>query len=290
MSWVEIFRSGQRTDCEQRAFLLFAVGIAAEILEQGAQFALLVDAESAAAARAHLADSDTEARRVEPVPLPMRLHRHAWIGCIAYALVLLLAAYGTGQHWFDRDWQSLGALRGTIVHTGEWWRVLTALMLHGDLAHLLGNIGFGMFFGYFAGQTVGVGLAWFGTVLAAALGNLIDAALMPIHQVSVGASTAVFAALGLLAAYSWRRHAPGRTKWAYRGAPLVAGIALLALTGSGGENTDVLAHLAGFAAGLGIGLVYAFTSIPERSGPAIQWLAGITALLLVSGGWWVAFS
>jgi len=291
MPWVEVFRSRQRADCEQRAFLLFALGFAAEIQEQEDGFALLVAGESAAAARVHLADSELEARRVAPAPPPLRVHRHAWIGCVGYAAVLLIAAYCTGQNWLDRDWQSLGALRGTMARTGEWWRVVTALMLHADLGHLLANVGFGIFFGYFAGQTVGAGLAWFGTVVAAALGNLIDAALMPIQQVSVGASTAVFATLGLLTAYSWRRRgANARAKWAYRGAPLVAGIALLALTGSGGENTDVLAHLSGFAAGLGIGLVYAFTSIPDRSGWKSQWLAGGTAVLLVIGAWWIALS
>jgi rhomboid protease GluP len=288
MPWVEIFRSRQRTDCEQRAFMLFALGIAAEILEQEDGFALLVASESAGMARAHLADSDAEGRRIEPVPLASRLHSHAWIGCLGYVSVLLLAAYCTGQHWFDRDWQTLGALRGTIARSGEWWRVLTALMLHADLAHLLANLGFGVFFGYFAGQTVGAGLAWFGTVIAAAFGNLIDAALMPVQQVSLGASTAVFATLGLLTAYSWKRHAHGRAKWAYRGAPLVAGIALLALTGSGGENTDVLAHLSGFAVGLGVGLLYAVTSLPDRSGWKLQWAAGAATVLLVSGAWWVA--
>ncbi len=291
MEWVEIFRSRRRADCEQRSFLLYALGIVAEILPLDAEeFALLVPEESAAAARAHLVESEAEGRRVEPAARPLRLHRHAWIGCVGYALVLLIAAYCSGDSLFGRDWEVLGALRGTVLRTGEWWRPVTALMLHADLAHLLANLSFGLFFGYFAGQTVGGGLAWFGTVLAAICGNVIDCVLMPLQQVSVGASTAVFATLGLLSAYSWRRHATTRAKWAGRAAPLVAGIALLALTGSGGENTDVLAHLAGFASGVGVGFIYAATALPEHVGWRTQIGCGLAAVLVAAGGWWVALS
>jgi hypothetical protein len=38
-------------------------------------------------------------------------------------------------------------------------------------------------------------------------------------------------------------------------APLAAGLALLALYGAGGLNTDVGAHVSGFLAGLGFGFL-----------------------------------
>lgn len=287
MPWVEIFRSRRRADCEQRSFVLFAVGIMAEIQEHEDGFVLLVAEDMAATAVTHLRDAEAESARVEPKLPPLRLHEHAWVGCVGYGLVLCIAAFCDGQDVLGRDWFSSGALSGPATRGGDWWRTITALMLHGDLAHLFANLAFGLFFGFFAGQTVGAGLAWFGTLIAAALGNLIDVALVP-NALSVGASTAVFATLGLLSAYSWRRQASRRAKWAYRFAPLVAGIALLAMTGSGGENTDVLAHLAGFVAGVGIGLTFAFSSLPDRSGWRLQCLAGLAALSLPAVAWFFA--
>jgi len=68
-------------------------------------------------------------------------------------------------------------------------------------------------------------------------------------------------------------------------APLVAGIALLAFTGTGGERTDVLAHLLGFVAGVGLGFGLAHAPLPPPGRPAPQWLAGGLALALLSGAW-----
>jgi membrane associated rhomboid family serine protease len=296
MIWVEIFRSHRRTDCEQRSFVLYALGIAAEIqAEVQAEeecFALLVPEEAAVQARAHLADSEAEARRVEPVAPPLRVHEYAWVGCVGYALVLISVAYCEAQFLFERDWQTLGVLRGTVPRSGEWWRSVTALMLHADTGHLFANLCFGMLFGFFAGQMLGTGLAWAGTLVAATLGNVIDIALSPTQQVSLGASTAVFATLGLLSAYSWRKHSNARAKWAFRGAPLVAGIALLAMTGSGSgaqnDNTDVLAHLSGFVAGVAVGLAYALSALPDRIGRQTQLLSGMATLLCLVGAWWLA--
>jgi len=294
MIWVEIFRSRRRADCEQRSFVLYALGITAEVHADGESFLLLVPTEAEAQARAHLADSEAEARRVEPVGPPLRLHRYAWAGCIGYALVLLVAAYCANQSLFERDWQTLGALRGSVPRSGEWWRAITALMLHADTAHLFANLCFGLVFGYFTGQMVGAGLAWFGTLLAAALGNVIDIVVMPLYQSSLGASTAVFATLGLLSAYSWRKYGTTRARWAYRGAPLVAGIALLAMTGSGSgavdDNTDVVAHLSGFAAGVGVGVLYAASRLPDRLGWRTQLTAALAALMCAAGAWWVALT
>src|SRR5690606_15007314 len=103
------------------------------------------------------------------------------------------------------------------------------------------NLAFGVVFGHFAGQMLGPGVAWLTILVAAAAGNLLDSLLMPPQSASLGASTAVFATLGLVAAYSWRVRSDPRLRWARRWAPLIAGFALLAFTGAGGENTDVVA-------------------------------------------------
>ena len=92
---------------------------------------------------------------------------------------------------------------------------------------------------------------------AATLANALNAAVQSPEHRSIGASTAVFAALGLLTAYTWRRGFLRETPWRGRIAPIVAGIGLLAFTGTAGENTDLTAHLFGFVAGFGGGLALA---------------------------------
>jgi MYXO-CTERM domain-containing protein len=112
--------------------------------------------------------------------------------------------------------------------------------------------------------------------------------LQPAAHSSVGASTAVFATLGLLAAYAWRRRRDEGDRWAYRWAPLVAGVILLGFTGAGGERTDVLAHLTGFAAGLLAGVAHAALRVPR--GRAVQATSGIAALAVLALAWWRALS
>jgi len=104
----------------------------------------------------------------------------------------------------------------------------------------------------------------------------------------VGASTAVFATLGLLAAYSWRRRRDPGDRWAYRWAPLVAGVILLGFTGAGGERTDVLAHLGGFAMGSLAGLAHAGLRAPR--GRLAQLIAGGLALAVLWLAWWRALA
>jgi len=109
----------------------------------------------------------------------------------------------------------------------------------------------------------------------------------PTHG-SIGASTAVFAALGILAALTWRRQMPVRRPGVRRWLPLGAGVMLLFYLGTGGERTDVVAHLAGFVAGIGAGAAIAQLGARLPRGPAAQRTYGMAALLLPAIAWTVA--
>ena len=69
--------------------------------------------------------------------------------------------------------------------------------------------------------------------------------------------------------------------------PIVGGVALLAFTGTGGENTDIGAHLAGFVCGFAAGMllprIYRF--LPD---PRIQKMAGTVAVTIVAVAWLIA--
>jgi rhomboid protease GluP len=137
-------------------------------------------------------------------------------------------------------------------------------------------------------QLLGAGLAWLVILLGGVMGNALNTLLHPTAYTAIGASTAVFAALGLLAALTWSHRAP---LWRYglrRWLPLAAGVMLLAYLGVGGERTDIGGHFAGFAAGAasGIGLAYAGQRVPQ--GTSAQRAFGATALALFALAWLLA--
>jgi MYXO-CTERM domain-containing protein len=285
---VEIFRSFWRSACEERGFVLHAVGIESQVIWLGRAWALLVPAGQLSAALAQLEDYERENPPRPRLAAPEPLHRRAWLGSAAYAAVILWVGYLAGGLALDADWLDAGELRAGPTRAGEFWRAVTALTLHLDVGHLLSNLGFGVVFGLLAGQLLGAGVAWATVLLAASAANLLNAMVQPELHSSVGASTAVFATLGLLAAYAWRRRRDQGDRWAYRWAPLVAGVILLGFTGAGGERTDVLAHLTGFAMGALAGVAHAAWRMPR--GFAAQVVAGLFALTMLVGAWVVALA
>jgi membrane associated rhomboid family serine protease len=206
-------------------------------------------------------------------------------GVAVYGVLLLSAFIALHTDLFALDWLGAGRLEAGAVLAGEWWRVVTALTVHLELAHLLGNLAFGGFFGYFVGRHLGTGVGWLAVVAAAAAANGLNAWVeSPAHR-SIGASTAVFAMLGVLVVYTWRRGFLRHTPWRARIAPIVAGLGLLAFTGTAGENTDLGAHLFGFVVGAGGGLALARAPAAWLRAARVQHVAGALAIGLVVAAW-----
>jgi len=265
---VTVFRSPLRSACEERAFVLTAVQIPSEVIFDMGLFALRVSQPQAALAAHHLHQYDGERRHVRPRQPPVRHFPAAWRGALTYVVVLLGVAFLAAQHLPGLDLFASGTMDGLRVQSGEWWRAWTALTLHWDAEHLLGNLGFGALFGYFAAQQFGNGRAWLLIMLGAGLANLVEGMLASPGYVSAGASTAVFSAVGLIAANAWQtRRAYSVPGWR-RAAPLVGGVMLLAWLGTEGEHTDVLSHALGFAMGLALGAL-------SGTGTGARWLAHI---------------
>jgi len=271
--------------------VLMAVGIAYEIEAYRDGFGVFVSEADGARASEHLARYEAEHRAanapIEVRPEPPR-YPLAWRGSLAYVLVLLAVGWAIARGIGPLDAYARGAADAALIRAGEWWRTITALTLHVDVAHLVANIAGGAWFGTLAGRRLGPGVAWLAIVLAAALANGLQAAFGPASHRSVGASTAVFAALGLITACSLRDHGSGRMRWAARWAPLVGGVLLLGWLGTAGENTDVIAHVLGFACGALVGW-FAATPIATRLiARAPQCVAGLAALGLVVLAWLLA--
>jgi len=285
---VEVYRSLRLQDCDQQTLVLSAVGIHSMTVVRGGLFAVVVPEESAELALKHLREVAQEAAVPVPVPKEPKLHPRGWTGSILYALIMMGVAYAAGRGWFGFDWLEAGALHGAIPSTHDWWRVVTALTLHADVGHLISNLVFGVVLGYLASRSLGGGIAWAGILVGAMMGNALDALWMPEAQRSIGASTAVFATLGVLSAYAWVLETASNLRWAKRLGPLIAGVMLLGFLGAGGERTDVVAHVTGFLSGCMLGVI--FGKMPERyfDSRRLQRAAGALTLITVAGAWLLA--
>ena len=280
-----VFRSRRRRECDERLLVLTSVGVEGFVSLGEGEFLLQVDAADATQAARHLSQYEAENRAPPPPPPPPRLYPHAWIGCAAYVMVLVGVAWVLSNGLVRLDAFDQGVLDAARVQAGEWWRAWTALTLHLDGPHLAANLGAGMWFGYLAGRQMGVGTAWLLTVTGAALANLAEGLTGPPEHQAVGASTAVFAALGAMSAHSWRERLQLPQRWARRWGPLIAGVILLGWTGSAGEGTDLVAHVAGFTVGAALGALAALPPVRAALDRMPQSLSGAAALGSLAIAW-----
>lgn len=185
------------------------------------------------------------------------------------------------------DLHELGMAHAAGILDGQWWRLVTALTLHADWVHLASNLTIGGIFIIFLCRELGSGLSWSLLLGTGILGNLANALVQSPDHRSVGASTAVFGAVGIFAAISMMRYRyhPLR-RWSI---PVAAGLALLALLGAEGKQTDLGAHLFGFLFGILLGSLTEYvTSRNGRPGRLLNALLSLICIAVVSGAWWSA--
>jgi membrane associated rhomboid family serine protease len=208
-------------------------------------------------------------------------HWGALVWCVGLAIVHGLKTM-TGV-----DLEVVGRMQGDAVLNGAWWRLFTAILLHGDLAHLMANITFGVVVLGLAMARYGAGCALLAAYLAGAGGNLARA-LLHLETSSLGASGMVMGGLGLLAiqSLSLRHSAPNAGKYIAGG--ILGGFMLFVLVGLD-PHTDVIAHLGGFVCGLIQGAGLALVSQKALLRPAVNILAGTALVALIILSWAMAY-
>lgn len=282
-----MFESRSRKECADRSLVLHSLDIRYEVVEDGRRSLLVVPEALVEKAKYELWQYETENRDSRPAEVGLKpVYQDGIWGVTGYIAVISIVAVLAGEGAFSRDWLAAGRVDGVLMRHGEWWRSITALTLHSGLPHFAGNVGFGALFGLMAGRVLGPGVTWLTVLLSGAVGNLVNTLLLDPSHRAIGASTAVFAALGLVAGFSWSAKLFAQDRWAYRLGPIVGGIALLAFTGTGspGSNTDTGAHLAGFLCGFLSGTVLPrlYRFIPD---PRVQRYTGYAALFIVALAW-----
>jgi rhomboid protease GluP len=276
------------SEADEWALVLAAAGIPYRLERNDSGWTLLVPAADAARGYEALQDFDAETRpeSVTPVPEPTSAHIAWTIGLSVGALLLgffaVTGPWVAGSAWFER-----GAAVAALMLHGEPWRAVTAMTLHADSVHALSNaIATALLLPPIV-QRQGPGGALWLVLLAGAGGNLFAAAAYGSHHVAVGASTATFGAIGILAAFRlWPRSA-ANTVPTRRWIVPVATLLLLLMLGTS-RSADVLAHALGLLNGVALGMIATVSRWPL--GAPIQWLLVVAAAVTVVGCWYLALA
>lgn len=282
---LEINNFATLREANERALVILAMGRPYWIFKIGHSYHLCVRPADVEAVAEQLALSEAENRNWPPptpqMPTPQPSGKSSLL-----VFAGLMCGFFILQGSEPVYWREAGLMNNEEVITGgQWWRLVTALTLHADIGHLASNVLAGICFGLLLNRTFGYGLGWTLILTGGILGNLINAWFFypELHR-SLGASTAVFAALGILVGqalwFGFNREAGLLLR--RRLIPLAAGLMMLAFTGVGGENTDITAHVFGFAVGIPLGAATAAATRHQVPGlPVQRTLAAMVCLVLL---------
>lgn len=152
---------------------------------------------------------------------------------------------------------ALGIAYNYSISQGEYWRLITAMFLHGGFLHLLFNM-FGLYvFGPELEQLAGK-LRFFSIYfISGLLANVATYVVEPLNYASLGASGAIFGIFGayLALVYHTRKILPQLKQLII---PLVAISVIMTFVQS---NINITAHLVGLAVGFILGM---FQFTPKR--------------------------
>ena len=284
-----VYQNDSGKACQVRRMALLSAGIAAQVSRHEDAWCVIVESKHRSAAIDEVAAYEQENEDATPaVPVRTVVRGGAAVGIVAYCVLLTAIHLALRPPQVGEVWLENGQMRVSDFWSGEVWRAVTALTLHADAEHLLSNLLFGCVFGYLTGRIFGGGFAWFAIIVAGTIGNALNAMIQPPGHTSIGASTAVFASLGILVSHATIATVSSRSGSWQRWTPIIGGILLFSFLGVGGPRTDVLAHVTGMIAGGVIG--WLMCRIPARwlADDVLQWIAGTIAIWIIVLAWIIA--
>lgn len=278
-------------DC---VLLILSMGIPCWIFLRDGYYEVMVERAHVQAVRKQMEVSSRENAHWPPRPIKPgpQMWRSVPLGYPLVVCAVMGLLYALQHHYFGSGILArvAGLDASAVVDHHQWWRPLTALMLHGDLSHLLGNLGMGFVFAWFLSRSWHVSVIFASVSLSAWLGNSINAFFQyPDPRLSYGASTAVFALVGLIVGNAMTEGVPpaGKHPILRLFFPLLTGIIILGWWGTAGANTDVSAHVFGLASGIPIGVLGA--SVNRLSGHRLRLLLGFLSAIAFIASWFMVF-
>ncbi len=243
-------------EAHDHALVILAMGKDCSVHPIVGGYELLTAPEDAASAKHELGLYAVEQSHLRVVREPASVDHPAGVAWMVTWVTLLVAMFFHQSAQPEiTDALSNSSIR--LIDGHEWWRPFTSLFLHADLIHLSGNVLIGGLFCMLAAKAIGAWRAWLLILFAGTLGNLFNAiSRYPDAFQAIGASTATFAALGILvglAIEDGARGAFGRMRGLL--VPFVAGLILFGLFGTSGERTDIGGHAWGGLCGMIAGVI-----------------------------------
>lgn len=281
--------TGSVREAEEWALVLAASEIPYRLEAEEAGWRLVVPAVDAWRALAALDGYDDDARAGPAVTiLEPTSGRVSWAMGAAVGVGLGACFAVTGPPAADSLWFVRGAASASRIAAGELWRAATALTLHVDALHVASNAAAMAVFLTAVVHRLGPGLGLWLTLLAGVSANLLGAlAADPYHE-AVGASTATFGAIGILAGLQLFPTSPVRSTRARPWMVFVAAILLLAMLGTG-RGSDVLGHVLGLTCGVALGLAGGI-ALRRPLGSVAQWALVVMTGLAIVGCWRLALA
>jgi membrane associated rhomboid family serine protease len=214
-----------------------------------------------------------EARKAEPKVRSAMAKKSP----VVLGIIVVTAAFYLGQQLQP----SLGirfASYGPAIEAGEWWRLITPVLVHATPLHILMNMLVLFFYGPNVEQAFGSGRFLLFYILCGITGSAFSIALGP-GAPSVGASGAIFGIVGVLLVYLYNRRSQQFIAQYLRGILTFLGLNLV--LGFVIPNVDIMAHLGGLAGGVILAFGFDRQGGPEaKSNPGLQ----LATTLAVLGG------
>jgi rhomboid protease GluP len=162
--------------------------------------------------------------------------------------------------------------------SGQWWRIVTPIFLHGGIIHFFFNSYVLLQLGPRVEDEYGTERFWVIYLLCGISGSALSQFVRPVN--TVGASGALLGMIGLLLVYGWRRGGTGGQ--ALKSSMLRYGV-YIAIFGLLVPGIDNINHLGGFLCGAMLGFIVrpgSYRSPAERRVWKLSALAGVVLVLL----------
>jgi membrane associated rhomboid family serine protease len=173
----------------------------------------------------------------------------------------------------------LGAKYGPLMVRGEWWRLVTAMFLHGGLLHIGFNIWCLVDLGPEVESLFSIQKYIVLYLVTGVFGFMVSLFWSPLG-ISIGASGAIVGLIGILIGASYHMGQLGKTYRSQLWRWVIYIAAMMLIPGLGIDNA---AHFGGLVAGLVLGYLIPAGEPETRSGEVIWNTLAVLSVLVIAG-------